>query len=52
MRYPWLAATIILIWMMATYTILQRNEVNPEHILGATLVASIVLGVWGFRVPK
>jgi len=52
MKYPWLAATIILIWFMATYTILERAEVSPEQVLGAALIASIILGIWGFRVPK
>ena len=52
MRYPWIAATIILLWGIATFTILERKEVEPSVILSVTLVAALILGVWGFRVPK
>lgn len=52
MRYPWIAATIILLWAISTFTILEREEVDPAIILSVTLVAALILGVWGFRMPK
>ena len=52
MKYPWLAITIVLIWLMAAYTILVRDTVKPDYIIGIAIVASLVLGVWGLRAPK
>jgi hypothetical protein len=52
MKYPWISVTIIVIWFMATFTILSRAESNPEYILAVSLIASAILGVWGFRRPK
>lgn len=52
MKYPWIAITIVAIWFMATFTILARDESNPEYILTASLAASTILGIWGFRRPK
>lgn len=52
MKYPWIAITIVVIWFMATFTILSRAESNPEYILAVSLIASAILGIWGFRRPK
>ena len=52
MKYPWLAITIVIIWLMAAYTILVRDTVKPDYIIGIAIVASLVLGVWGLRAPK
>lgn len=52
MKYPWIAITIIVIWFMAAFTILSREESNPEYILAVSLIASAILGIWGFRRPK
>ena len=52
MKYPWLAASIVLIWLMAAYAIVIRDDIRPDYVLGITIVASIGLGVWGFRAPK
>ena len=52
MKYPWLAITIVLIWLMAAYTILVRDTVKPDYIIGIAITASLVLGIWGLRAPK
>jgi len=52
MKYPWIAITIVAIWFMATFTILSREESDPEYILTVSLVASAILGFFGFRKPK
>lgn len=52
MKYPWLAATIVLILLMATFTISVRKDVHPEYILGIALIAALFLGAWGLRPPK
>ncbi len=52
MKYPWLAITIVLIWLMAAYTILVRVTVKPDYIIGIAIVASLTLGIWGLRAPK
>lgn len=52
MKYPWLAASIVLIWAMAAFAILVRDEIRPDYVLGVTIVASLILGVWGFRAPR
>lgn len=52
MKYPWLAITIVLIWLMAAFAILIREEIRADYILAITIVASLILGVWGFRAPK
>ena len=52
MKYPWLAITIVIIWLMAAYTILVRDAVKPDYIIGIAITASLVLGIWGLRAPK
>ncbi len=52
MKYPWLATSIVLIWLMAAYAIVIRPEIRPDYVLGITIAASLILGVWGFRAPK
>ncbi len=52
MKYPWIGITIIIIWALAAYVIWLRPEANIFVILGTTVAASLVLGVWGFRPPK
>lgn len=52
MKYPWIAITIVIIWFMATFTILSREESNPEYILAISLMASALLGILGFKRPK
>ncbi|MBI2039394.1 MAG: hypothetical protein HYT22_03935 [Candidatus Niyogibacteria bacterium] len=37
MKYPWLAASIILIWAMAAFAILVRDEIRPDYVLGITI---------------
>ena len=49
MKYPWIAITIVVIWFMATFTILSREESNPEYILAVSFIASAILGIWGFK---
>ncbi len=44
--------TIVAIWFMASFTILGRDDAMPNQILAAALIASAVLGVWGFRSPN
>ncbi|QQG46005.1 MAG: hypothetical protein HYY55_03495 [Candidatus Niyogibacteria bacterium] len=52
MKYPWLAITIVIIWLMAAYTILARDAVKPDYIIGIAIAASLILGIWGLRAPK
>ncbi|MEK7132418.1 MAG: hypothetical protein AAB830_00005 [Patescibacteria group bacterium] len=49
MKYPWVAFTIALLWIVATYTILSSETSNVSIIIVATVVCTSVLVLFGFR---
>lgn len=52
MKYPWIGLTIIFIWGLAAYVIWIRPESDIIVILSTTVIASLFLGIWGFKPPK
>lgn len=52
MKYPWLGMTITLIWLMATFTVLNDKGTNPTAVLGIALIATALLSFLGFRPSK
>ncbi|MDO8552449.1 MAG: hypothetical protein Q7S01_02870 [bacterium] len=49
MKYPWVAFTIVLLWIEATYTILSNQASNAFIIIVATVVCTSILVLFGFR---
>lgn len=52
MKYPWVAFTIALLWIEATYTILSSKTSNVSVIIIATVVCTSILVLFGFRSVK
>ena len=52
MKYPWVAFTIVLLWIGATYTILSSPTSNVFVIIIATVVCTSMLVLFGFRSSK
>lgn len=52
MRYPWISLTILLIWGMTTYTALVAPQVSINNLVYIALAATLVIGYFGFKVPR
>lgn len=52
MKYPWVAFTIVLLWIGATYTILSSETSNVFVIIVATVVCTSLLVLFGFQSAK
>lgn len=52
MKYPWVAASLIIIWFGTTYIILKSAHLNVSYILFIALLGTIIISIIGFRPPK
>ncbi len=52
MRYPWISLTILLMWGMTTYTALVAPSVDINSLVYIALAATLVIGYFGFKVPR
>jgi len=52
MRYPWISLTILLVWVMTTYTAITATAININVLVYIALASTVILGYFGFRVPR
>ena len=52
MRYPWISLTILLVWAMTTYTAITAKTVDINMLVYVALASTVIIGYFGFRVPR
>ena len=52
MKHIATSITIVGIWLIATFTILKRDDAQPMTILFYALANTIILGIFGFTAVK
>ncbi len=52
MKYPWLALSISLIWLMGTYSILVSERTSVNGVIMIALISTVILSYFGFKAPK
>ena len=52
MKYPWIALTILLIWVMTAYTAITATSVNINSLVYIALISTVIIGYFGFKVPR
>ncbi len=52
MKYPWTAASLVIIWLSTTYIILNRPGLDANTILIINFIGTVIISFIGFRVPK
>jgi hypothetical protein len=52
MKYPWVALSLIIIWLATTYIILKTDGLDVNYILLTALAGTVVIALIGLRPPK
>jgi len=51
-KYSWTAWSLIVIWTMTTYIILNQSPLDVNRILFITFIGTVLIATFGFRPPR
>ncbi|MBI4059550.1 hypothetical protein HY406_00625 [Candidatus Giovannonibacteria bacterium] len=51
MKYPWVAISIIGVWLGSAIAIWAREDIKVENILLIAMLTTLVIAFIGFRTP-
>ncbi len=52
MKYPWVAISIIGVWLGSSIAIWAREDISVENILLIAMVTTLAIAFIGFRTPR